>query len=313
MRRGEIWYQGTADAVYQNLNLLRDFHPDIVAIFGADHIYRMDVGQMLAYHLEREADVTVAALPVPIERASGFGIIETDRDHRIVGWEEKPPRPTPMREDPTRALSSMGNYVFTRDMLVEALLDDAQRGADHDFGRTIIPERLPRANVFAYPFTHNQVPGVQPYEEEGYWRDVGTIAAYWEANMDLLGPTPRLNLDNPRWPILTGAYPGPSARVLGAEVEDVLIGEGSRVERAVVRHSILGRNVRVEAGAVIEDSLVMDHTVVQEGARLRRVIADRYNIIEGGITIGYDAAQDARRFTVDPSGIVVLARGPTRY
>ncbi len=313
MRRGEIWYQGTADAVYQNLNLLRDFHPDIVAIFGADHIYRMDVGQMLAFHLEREADVTVAALPVLIDRASGFGIIEADRDNRIAGFEEKPARPVPMPGDPSRALSSMGNYIFTREVLVEALLDDAQRSTDHDFGRTIIRELVPRLKVCAYPFTDDQVPGIHPYEEEGYWRDVGTIAAYWEANMDLLGPEPRLNLDNPRWPILTGAYPGPSARIGGGEVEDVLIGEGSHVEQAVVRRSILGRNVRIEPGAVIEDSLVMDHTLVQQGARLRRVIADRYNVIESGLTIGYDPAQDARRFTVDPSGIVVLARGPTRF
>ena len=313
MRRSEIWYQGTADAVYQNLNLLRDFHPDIVAIFGADHIYRMDVGQMLSFHLEREAGVTVAALPVPIDRAAGFGSIEVDRDNRIVGFAEKPPRPVPMPGDPTRALSSMGNYLFTREALVEALLDDAQRSTDHDFGRTIIPELVPRSKVYAYPFMENSVAGVHPYEEEGYWRDVGSIAAYWDANMDLLGPEPRLNLDNPRWPILTGAYPGPSARIIGGEVEDVLIGEGSHVEQAIVRRSILGRNVRVQPGAVIEDSLVMDHTVVQQGARLRRVIADRYNIIESGLAIGYDSAQDARRFTVDSSGIVVLARGPTKY
>jgi len=313
MRRGEIWYQGTADAVYQNLNLLRDFHPDIIAIFGADHIYRMDIGQMLAFHLERAADVTVAALPVPIQRASSFGIIEMDPDTRVVGFEEKPARPVPLSGDPTRALSSMGNYLFTREALVEALLDDAQRSTDHDFGRTIIPELVPRAKVYAYPFAENKVPGVQPYEEESYWRDVGTIAAYWEANMDLLGPEPRLDLENPRWPILTSAYPGPSARIIGGEVDDVLIGEGSRVEHAVVRRSILGRNVLVEPGAVIEESLVMDHTLVQQGARLRRVIADRYNLIESGLAIGYDPAQDARRFTVDPSGMVVLARGPTRF
>ncbi len=313
MRRGETWYQGTADAVYQNLNLLRDFHPDIVAIFGADHIYRMDVGQMLTFHLERQADVTVAALPVPVERATGFGIVEVEQDHRVIGFEEKPARPLTIPGDPARALSSMGNYLFTREVLVEALLDDAQRGGDHDFGRSIIPELVPRARVYAYPFSENRVPGMRPYEEEGYWRDVGTIAAYWEANMDLLGAQPRLDLDNPRWPILTGAYPGPSARIHGGQVEDVLIGEGSCITRAVVRRSILGRNVRVEPGAVIKESLVMDHTVVQEGARLHRVIVDRYNTIESGLSIGEDPAQDARRFTVDPSGIVVLARGPTRF
>ncbi|MBI3976236.1 MAG: glucose-1-phosphate adenylyltransferase [Armatimonadetes bacterium] len=313
MRRGETWYQGTADAVYQNLNLLRDFHPDIVAIFGADHVYRMDVGQMLAFHLDRRADVTVAALSVAITEASDFGIMEADPDGRIIGFEEKPARPMPSPGDPTRALSSMGNYLFSRDVLVEALLDDAPRSTDHDFGRTIIPDLVPRLTVCAYPFADSAIPGTQPYEEAGYWRDVGSIPAYWQANMDLLGPEPRFNLDNPRWPILSAAYPGPSARVIESEVDDVMVGEGSQIERAQVRRSILGRNVHVEPGAEIEESLVMDHTIVQAGARLRRAIVDRYNIIEAGLRIGFDPAQDARRFTVDPSGLVVLARGPTRF
>jgi glucose-1-phosphate adenylyltransferase len=313
MRRGETWYQGTADAVYQNLNLLRDFRPDIVAIFGADHIYRMDIGQMLDFHLDREADVTVAALPVPIEEASAFGIMETAPDGRIAGFEEKPLHPVAILGDPTRALSSMGNYLFNRDALVETLLEDAERNTDHDFGQTIIPELVPRLGVYAYSFLDNRVPGVQPYEEAGYWRDVGTIAAYWQANMDLLGAAPRLNLDNPRWPILTSAFPGPSARVIEGQLDNVLIGEGSRVEGAAVRRSIIGRGVRVEPGATIEDSLVMDHTIVQAGARLRRAIVDRYNVIEEGTRIGYDPEQDERRFSVDPSGIVVLARGTTRF
>ncbi|HEV8339694.1 MAG TPA: glucose-1-phosphate adenylyltransferase, partial [bacterium] len=313
MRRGEIWYQGTADAVYQNLNLLRDFHPDIVAIFGADHVYRMDVGQMVAFHLDQRADVTVAALPIPIGEASGFGIIEARADGRMTGFEEKPARPTAMPGNPGHALSSMGNYLFSREVLVEVLLDDAQRGTDHDFGRTIIPALTPRLAAYAYPFAEAHIPGRQPYEEVGYWRDVGTIPAYWQANMDLLGAAPRLNLDNPRWPILTAAYPGPSAWVAQSDVDDVLVGEGSQIDRATVRRSILGRHVHVEPGAEIEESLVMDHTIVQAGARLHRVIVDRYNIIESGVNIGFDAAQDARRFTVDPSGIVVLARGPTRF
>ncbi len=313
MRRGEVWYQGTADAVYQNLNLLRDFHPDIVAIFGADHIYRMDVGEMVAFHLDQKADVTVAALPVPIGQASGFGIVEAAAGGRITDFQEKPARPAPMPGDPARSLSSMGNYLFRREVLVEALLDDAQRNTDHDFGRTIIPDLVPRLGAYAYPFAEADIAGLQAYEEAGYWRDVGTIPAYWQANMDLLGAEPRLNLDNPRWPILTAAYPGPSARVVQSDVNDVMVGEGSQIDRANVRRSVLGRNVHIEPGADIEESLVMDHTIVQSGARLRRVIVDRYNIIEAGVAIGFDAAQDARRFTVDPSGIVVLARGPTRF
>lgn len=312
MRRGEIWYQGTADAVYQNLNLMRDFRPDIVAIFGADHVYRMDLGQVLEFHQARSSDVTVAALPVPIERAGGFGVIAADTDGRIERFEEKPLRATPIASDPVRALASMGNYLFNHDVLVETLIEDARRSTDHDFGRTIIPELVPHANVYAYNFVENAIPGLQPSEEAAYWRDIGTIGAYWEANMDLLGRTPRLDLSNPRWPIFTAPFPGPSGRIIDGEIADALVGEGSRIEGATVRRSIVGRGVSVQPGAVIEDSLVMDHTIVESEAHLRRVIADRYNVIPQGTRIGFDAAEDRRRFHVDPSGIVVLPRGPTR-
>ncbi len=313
MRWGESWYRGTADAVYQNLNLLRDFNPDIVVIFGADHVYRMDLNQMLAFHLERDAQVTVAALPVPIEQASGFGIIEADADGRIRGFEEKPATPRPMPSDPTRALSSMGNYIFNRDILVETLIEGARRSTDHDFGRTIIPELYPYAGVFAYNFLANEVPGTKDYEERGYWRDVGTIGAYWQAHMDLIGATPCFDLDNAQWPILTAAYSGPALHVIGGEIIDSLIGEGSRIDQAAVRRSILGRGVRIEKGAVVEESIIMDHSLIGRGARLRRVIADRYNVISDRDTIGVDPARDAQLYQVDPSGIVVLPRGLTRY
>jgi glucose-1-phosphate adenylyltransferase len=313
MRWGESWYRGTADAVYQNLNLLRDFNPDIVMIFGADHIYRMDINQMLAAHLERDAQVTVAALPVPIDQASGFGIIEADAGGRIIGFEEKPAAPRPMPGDPTRAFSSMGNYIFDRDLLVDTLIEDARRSTDHDFGRTIIPELYPHASVFAYDFLTNAVPGTQPHEEHGYWRDVGTVAAYWQAHMDLLGSTPVFDLDNPQWPILTAAFGGPAAHVIGGEITDSLVGEGCRIEGATVRRSILGRAVRVGRGAVIEESIVMDHTVVGAGARLRRVIADRYNVVEDDADIGAAPPRVAQRYHLDPSGIVLLPRGQTRY
>ncbi len=312
MRWGEQWYRGTADAVYQNLNLLQDFNPDIVVIFGADHIYRMDINQMLLAHLERDAQVTVAALPVPIAQASQFGIIETDADGRIVGFEEKPAQPAPMPGNPAMALSSMGNYIFDRHLLVEALVEDARRSTDHDFGRTIIPELYPRARVFAYDFLTNQVPGTKPYEERGYWRDVGTLAAYWQAHMDLLGASPVFDLDNPAWPILTAAYAGPAAHVIGGEIVDSLIGEGTRIEHATVRRSIVGRGVRIEPGAVLDEAIVMDHTRVGAGAHLRRVIVDRYNTIAAGEVIGLDPRRDAQRYFVDASGLVVLPRGATR-
>jgi len=310
MRWGETWYQGTADAVYQNLNLLLDFAPDLVAIFGADHIYRMDIGQMLAFHQAQRADVTVAALPVPVERASGFGVMVTEPDGRLVGFEEKPASPPPMPGDPSRALASMGNYLFTREALVDALLEDARRSTNHDFGRTILPELVPHARVYAYNFLENAVPGIQSHEEVGYWRDVGTIETYWQAHMDLLGRTPKLDLANPQWPIHTAAYRGPSARVIVGTIEDSLLGEGCIVDDAVIRRSILGRGVRVLPGAEVDESVVMDHTTIGAGARLRRVIADRFNLIPDGARIGLEPAEP-RQGPADP-GITVLPRGPTR-
>jgi len=312
MRWGESWYRGTADAVFQNLNLIRDIDPTLIAIFGADHVYRMDLQQMVDVHLDRRADVTVAALPVPIETASVFGIMETERDGRIIGWEEKPSKPRSMADDPSRALSSMGNYIFTTDVLVDTLIEDARRSTDHDFGRTIIPELYPYARAYAYDFFQNEIPGIRATEERGYWRDVGTIEAYWRANMDLLGPAPALDLDNPRWPILASPFAGPSARVVGGQVEDAVLGEGTVINGGTVQHSILGQGVVVEREAVIEDSIIMDNTTVGRGAHIRRAIIDRFNVIEAGMTLGCDAERDLESGILDPSGIAVLARGATR-
>jgi glucose-1-phosphate adenylyltransferase len=312
MRSGPAWYRGTADAVLQNLNLIDDFNPDVIAVFGSDHIYRMDVTQMLAFHQETEADVTVAARSVPVTEASAFGVLAVDRTSRVVRFEEKPVDPRPLPDDPTQAFVSMGNYLFARQPLVDALLADARRSTDHDFGRSIIPEMVPTGRVFAYDFQLNQVPGVKPYEEHGYWRDVGTVHSYWEAHMDLLGESPRFDLDNSYWPIRTGVHPGPAARFIGGEIDNAQIGESSLVKRATIRNSILGRSVWVNEGAVIEDSIVMDHTTVGKGARLRRAIVDRFNIIPADSEIGLDPVSDRRRHFVDPSGLVVVPRGGRR-
>jgi glucose-1-phosphate adenylyltransferase len=312
MRFGTAWYRGTADAVLQNLNLIDDFGPDVIAVFGADHIYRMDVNQMLDFHLDRGADVTVAARQVPIVGASEFGVIGVDKTGRVVRFDEKPKQPTPLPDNPGRALVSMGNYLFKRQPLIEALLADARRSTDHDFGRSIIPEMVESGRVYAYDFQTNDVPGVKPYEEQGYWRDVGTIEAYWESHMALLGESPRFDLDNSLWPIRTGQHPGPPARFIGSDIDNGQVGEGSLIKRAIVRNSILGRSVWVNEGAVIEDSIVMDHTTVGKGARLRRAIVDRYNIIPADTEIGYDAEEDRRRYPVDRAGIVVVPRGGRR-
>jgi len=312
MRFGTGWYRGTADAVLQNLNLVDDFNADVVAVFGSDHVYRMDVNQMLAFHQEAGADATIAARPVPIADARQFGVLSVDGAGRVVSFEEKPGRPTPLPGDPQRALVSMGNYIFSRQPLVDALVTDARRSTDHDFGRSIIPEMVSAGRAFAYDFQQNEVPGVKPYEEQGYWRDVGTIASYWEAHMDLLGESPRFDLDNRSWPIRSAHHPGPAARFIASDIDNAQIGEACLLKRATIRNSILGRSVWVNEGAVIEDSIVMDHTTVGKGARLRRAIVDRFNIIPADGEIGLDAAADRRAYHVDASGLVVVPRGGRR-
>jgi glucose-1-phosphate adenylyltransferase len=314
MRGGEVWYLGTADAVYQNLNLIEDFVPDLIAVFGADHIYRMDINQMIDFHLVKGADATVAALPVPIESAHGFGIIEVDEDEHIIGFLEKPPHPTPMPSDPSRAYSSMGNYIFNAQTLVEMVTADARRDTEHDFGRSVIGQVLEHYKVFAYNFLTNEIPGVKPYEERGYWRDVGNLSSYWLAHMDLLGAAPAFDLNDGRWPILGEGIDGLPAKVIAGRVDDSLIGAGSVINNATVQRSILGHGVRIHEGADIQESIIMDHTTIGKGAKLRCAIIDRFNVIEPGETAGYDREEDERhRYHIDDSGLVVRARGITQW
>lgn len=314
MRMGEMWYRGTADAVSQNLNLIRDFDPDYVAVFGADHIYRMDVGQMLAYHVQKQAHVTISALPVPIAEAKGFGILSVSKNGRMTDFEEKPKNPKPMPTDPNMAYSSMGNYIFNRSVLEEALTEDIKKDSGHDFGKNIIPGLMDKSRVFAYNFKTAPLPGQKDYEEAGYWRDVGNLESFWSAHMDLLGETPRMDLNNDDWPIMAGRYNGPPARVLGRQVEDSILSEGAVVKNAFVRHSVIGRGVVVEPGAVIEDSVLMDHCVVGKDSRLKRVVADRFNIFPDNTVIGHDAEADVRAgYHVDKSGIVAIGRGRSKW
>jgi glucose-1-phosphate adenylyltransferase len=310
MRSGESWYRGTADAVFQNLNLIRDFGPDLIAVFGADHVYRMDLRQMINFHLASRADATVAALPVPIGQARGLGIISAAADGRITDFAEKPGAPEPMPDDPGRALASMGNYVFASDILIDVLTADARQATEHDFGRTILPALHGTHRVFAYNFLENGVPGVHPYEERGYWRDVGSIAAYYDAQMDLLGVTPRFDLDNPRWPILARSVEGPSARVISGHIEDSLLGEGTLIEDSHIVRSILGRGVRVAPGAVLEGAVVMDYTEVGPGARVVHAIVDRFNHLPAHARLEPEAPETSGLAVHrDPSGILVVPRG----
>jgi len=306
------WYEGTADAVYQNLNLIWDFAPDLVAVFGADHIYRMDVSQMVRFHLAKQADVSVAARPVPLQAAKGFGIIVVDPDdpdERIVAFEEKPKQPRPMPSDPEQAYSSMGNYLFSADALIEVLERDAVRQGSHDFGRDIIPHMIESRRVLAYNFLTNEVPGIQPYEDRGYWRDVGTLDAYWQAHMDILGEAPVFDLRNSSWPILTDTFDGPTAGFVRSHLDDTMVGQGSHVIEAEIRRSVVGRNVTVERGARVEESIILDGAIIGSKARLRRVVADRFNVIPPGAEIGYDQAADRKRYHITKSGLIVLPRG----
>ncbi len=304
------WYEGTADAVFQNLNIVQDFAPNLVAVFGADHIYRMDLRQMIQYHLDNQADVTVAALPVPIQSAKGFGIIQTDTEQRIKGFEEKPKNPKPMPGNPQMAFSSMGNYIFNVDILMKALEQDARSPGSHDFGRDIIPSLIRSHKIMAYNFLDNVVPGVHPYEEWGYWRDVGTLQAYWQANMDILGENPIFDLRNVNWPIMTDASGEPIASLVRSELDDAMVGQGSLVVDAKIRRSVIGRNVKIGEGAEIEECVILDGTVVGPKARLRRVISDRFNLIPAGTELGGETLRDNNiRYAVDKSGIIVLPRG----
>lgn len=312
MQDGSNWYAGTADAVFQNLNLIETHRPELVLVFGADHIYRMDVGQMIDFHLERDADVTVAALPVPISEASAFGVISVDDEDRILAFDEKPEHPTPLPQDPDRVYASMGNYVFSSRVLMRELHQAHHRGGT-DFGGHVLPGLLASRRVFAYNFTANRVRGLKAHEEPHYWRDVGTIDAYFDAHRDVLGMTPRLDLFNPRWPILSSHYQGPVARVVRGEIENSLLGAATVINGGRLSNTIVRRETLIEEGAELEDCVVMDYVRVGRGARIRRAIIDRHNAIPPGTEIGFDADKDRRLFTVSPGGVVVVPRGPTPY
>ena len=311
MRHGPAWFQGTADAVYQNIHLIESMQPDIVAVFGADHIYRMDVRQMIDFHIKSNAHASVATIPVDLRECDQFGIVEVDDSHRIKDFKEKPRAAQPMPGSRTQALASMGNYIFNADVLLRQLKRMHDNG-ETDFGKHILPSMVKSHRLVAYDFDTNHIPGTEPYEEHGYWRDVGTVQAYWDAHMDLLGESPLFDLDNRWWPIRTGQHPGPPARFIGGDVDNAHIGEASLIKRATIRNSILGRSVWVNEGAVVEDSIVMDHTTVGKGARLKRTVVDRFNIIPADSEIGVDPVIDRRRHYVDPSGIVVVPRGGRR-
>lgn len=291
-------FRGTADAVHHCLGLIRQHAPDLVAVFAADHVYRMDIRQMIAFHLERDADASVAAVPVPVQRASGFGVIRTDREQRIRGFQEKPRRPAQMPDKPLFAYASMGNYLFRPAVLEQALAAAAERG-DHDFGQHVLPRLIGERRVYAYDFSRNRVPGILPHEEHGNWRDVGNVGSYIDAHRDLLGPAPRFQLDNPAWPILCGGK-GCNGQ------HDSILGPESVAEGAMVRDSVLQRGVVVEPKARVESCIVMDGVKIRGGACLRHVLVGAGSDIAPRARIGYNRDLDRSRFAVTPAGTVIV-------
>lgn len=308
MHTGTKWFKGTADAVYQNLRLIQQHDPDLVIVFGADHIYRMDIQQMVDFHVERQADISVAALPVPVEEATAFGVIATDADGRINEFQEKPATPKPMPTDSTRAYASMGNYIFNTKVLLKALQEAHDQGED-DFGKHVLPRLLHDYRLFAYDFSTDQVPGIKPYEEQFYWRDVGTIDAYFKAHHDVLGVEPRFDAFNSEWPIYSSNYQGPVVKIIDGSVENSIMAAGTMIYGGSVRNSTLRREVWLEEDVELDECIIHDYVRIKRGARLRRAIIGRYNVIAEGARIGYDPETDSRRYHRTQSGIVVVPAG----
>lgn len=315
-RRGKHWFQGSADALYQSLNVVSDEAPDFVCVFGGDHIYKMDIQQMLGFHLEHGAALTIAAVPVPVPEAHAFGVIQVDDGGRMIGFEEKPKQPKEMPGRPGWVLASMGNYIFSASALRESLEQDSQvPDSDHDFGRDIVPMMYERAPVYVYNFLDNVIPGTQE-DERGYWKDVGTIESYFRASMDLVSVKPVLNLYNQRWPIHTLLRLRPPAKFVFADREgdrmgmatDSMVSLGCIISGGRINRSILSSDVRINSYAHIEESVLMDGVDVGRYCRIRRAIVDKGVKIPPRIDIGFDPELDRKRFHVSDEGIVVIPK-----
>lgn len=315
MRKGPHWFSGSADAIYQNLNLIHDEKPDYVIVFGSDHIYRMDPSQMVQAHIDSGAGVTVAGIRVPIDQATAFGVIEADATGLIKEFHEKPEHPSPTHDDPTSAFVSMGNYVFSADLLEEIISVDAENpDSRNDMGGDIIPGLVGRDEAYVYDFQSNDIPG-QHERERGYWRDVGTVDAYYDANMDILEVDPIFSLYNDEWPIYTNQPPVPPAKFIFDEdgrrgmAINSIVSAGTIISGSSVHRSVISPNVRLHSYSSVEDSVIMHGVSVGRNAQIKRAILDKDVVVEPGAKIGFDAEHDAARFTVTDSGIIVVAKG----
>lgn len=319
MRTGSHWYKGSADAVYQNLHHVHNASADIVCVFGGDHIYRMNVQHMLSFHCNTNADVTVAVIPYPIDEATHFGVLGVDDSWRMIAFEEKPKRPTSMPTDPNKALCSMGIYIFNTQVLEEAITEDAgSESSSHDFGKDIIPKLFKKCKVMAYNFMESPVPGITKVER-GYWRDVGSIDAYWKASMDLISVSPVFNLYNQDWPIHTAFDTHPPAKFVFADEEtdrvgkatDSLVSNGVIISGGKINRSILSPAVRVNSFCQVDESIIFDRVKIGRHSKIRRAIIDKDVDIPPNTVIGYDLEKDRKRYTVSPEGIVVIPKKAT--
>jgi len=301
------WYAGTADSIYQNLDIIRSHSPKYVLILAGDHIYKMDYGEMLAKHVENKADVTVGCIEVPLEQASAFGVMEVESDFRICGFDEKPESPKAMPGKDNEALVSMGIYIFNTDLLFELLIRDADTSSSsHDFGKNIIPDAIKKYRVYAYPFTHANS------DVQAYWRDVGTVDAFWEANLELIGITPELNLYDNSWPIWTHQEQLPPAKFIfddndrrGMAVDSMVSG-GCIISGARVRHSLLFSNVTVDNYSTIDSSVVLPDVTVGKNCIINHAVIDKSCVIPDGMIIGQDVENDSKRFFVSPNGVILV-------
>ena len=309
-RLGPRWYTGSADAIFQSLNLVHDERPDHIVVFGADHVYRMDPGHMLDQHIDCGAGVTVAGIRVPRTEAKAFGCIDSDPQGRITRFLEKPAEPPHVPDDPEVTFASMGNYMFTTEALLDALRTDAaDRDSDHDMGGNIIPMLVDAGVAHVYDFDDNIVPGATE-RDRGYWRDVGTLDAYYEAHMDLVSVHPVFNLYNQAWPIRTATPPLPPAKfVNGGTAQESIVGPGSIISGAEVWSSVISSDVVVETGARVEGSVLLPGVRVGKGAVVRRAILDKNAVVAEDAEVGVDGERDRERYTVSPGGVVVLGKG----
>ena len=318
MRTGGSWYKGTADAVYQNVFHIHDENPNYVCVFGGDHIYKMDVWQMLKFHKTQEADLTISAIPIPIEQASEFGIMEVDEDWKLTGFVEKPKTaPKSIPGNPKMCLASMGNYIFNKDVLVDALERDSKiENSSHDFGKNVIPMLLKEGKrVFVYNFESNHFAGMTE-KEKGYWRDVGSIDAYWQANMDLLEYEPELNLYSKDWPLRTFSYNYPPVKFIWQEGDRVgmatnsMVSEGCIVSGGTISHCVLSPEVKINSFSQVTDSILMENVNVGRYSVIRKAIIDKNVIIPPYTYIGVSREDDLKRgFYVSEGGVTVVPKG----